>query len=57
MKKYIFETFKGKNGDWYFHLKASNGNIIASSEGYKTKATMKRVINSLMKHLPAEICN
>jgi len=50
MKNYTFETFKGKNGDWYFHLKASNGKLILQSEGYKTRATMRRVINSLIKH-------
>ncbi len=26
-----------KNGQWYFHLKADNNEIIAHSEGYTTK--------------------
>ena len=26
-----------KNGQWYFHLKATNGEIIANSQGYTTK--------------------
>lgn len=31
-----FEVYKSK-GQWYFRLKAGNGEIIAQSEGYKTK--------------------
>ncbi|MFW6225899.1 MAG: YegP family protein [bacterium] len=31
-----FEIFKSKE-QWYFRLKAGNGEIIASSEGYNTK--------------------
>lgn len=32
------EVFKGKDGDWYWHLKADNGQIIADGgEGYKNK--------------------
>ena len=31
-----FEVFRSKN-QWYFRLKAANGEIIADSEGYKTK--------------------
>jgi uncharacterized protein YegP (UPF0339 family) len=30
-----FVIFKGKNGEDYFRLKAGNGEIILSSEGYK----------------------
>jgi uncharacterized protein len=33
-----FELFKDKSGDFRFHLKAANGEIIASGQGYKTKA-------------------
>ena len=32
-----FEIFKGKNGAYYFRLKAANGEIIATSEGYVAK--------------------
>lgn len=32
-----FEIFKGKDGQYYFHLKADNGQIVAASEGYTTK--------------------
>lgn len=32
-----FEIFKGINGNYYFRLKAANGQIMATSEGYTTK--------------------
>ena len=32
-KKPKFELFQGVNRDWYWHLKAPNGAIIAVSEG------------------------
>lgn len=32
-----FELFKGINGNYYFRLKAANGEKIAQSEGYATK--------------------
>lgn len=32
-----------KNGEWYWHLKATNGKIIASGgEGFKTKWGVRR---------------
>jgi hypothetical protein len=33
-----FELFKDARGEFRFHLKAANGEIIASGEGYKSKA-------------------
>ncbi len=32
-----FEISRGKNGEFYFNLKASNGQVVLSSEGYKAK--------------------
>lgn len=32
-----FELFRGTNGNYYFRLKAVNGEKIAQSEGYTTK--------------------
>lgn len=45
-----FEIFKGKNGEFYFRLKAGNGEPILSSEGYKTKASAKNGISSVGKN-------
>jgi hypothetical protein len=33
-----FTVFEASNGEFYFNLKAGNGEIILQSEGYKTKA-------------------
>ncbi len=32
-----FVVFKGSNGQYYWHLKAPNGEIICQSEGYTSK--------------------
>jgi uncharacterized protein len=42
-----FEIFKDKRGEFRFHLKAPNGEVIASSEGYKTKASAENGIKSV----------
>jgi uncharacterized protein YegP (UPF0339 family) len=50
-----FEIFKSdKNGEFYFRLKAGNGEIILSSEGYKSKASCKSGIESVMKNCQEE---
>lgn len=33
-----FETFKGLDGKYYFHLKANNGQIVLQSQAYSSKA-------------------
>jgi uncharacterized protein YegP (UPF0339 family) len=42
-----FEIFKGKNDEFYFHLKAGNGEVILASQGYTTKANCKKGIDSV----------
>merc|ERR1712039_474190 len=43
-----FELFKSdKNGEFYFRLKAGNGEIILASEGYKAKAGAENGIESV----------
>ena len=37
------------NSDFYFHIVAGNGRIVAQSEGYKQKASMLRTIDALKK--------
>jgi hypothetical protein len=41
-----------KDGLWYFHLKAPNGEIIACSEGYTTKDNCTNGIESVKKYAP-----
>ena len=45
-----FVVFKGKNGEDYFRLKASNGEVILSSEGYKSRKSCANGIESVQKN-------
>jgi uncharacterized protein YegP (UPF0339 family) len=31
------DPFPGKDGKWYFHLKAANGEVVSQSEGYESR--------------------
>ena len=48
-----FELFADKAGEFRFRLKATNGQIIAVSEGYKTKAACENGIDSVKKNAAA----
>ena len=51
-----FEVYNDKAGEFRFRLKASNGQIIAVSEGYKALAGCMNGIESVKKNAPdAEI--
>ena len=45
-----FEIYKDKKGELRFRLKASNGEIILASEGYKTLSSCKNGIASVQKN-------
>ena len=47
-----YELYKDKAGEFRFRLKASNGQIIGKSEGYKAKASAKKGIASIAKNAP-----
>jgi uncharacterized protein YegP (UPF0339 family) len=42
-----FELYEDKSGGFRFRLKAGNGEVIASSESYKTKAGALNGIESI----------
>jgi uncharacterized protein YegP (UPF0339 family) len=42
-----FEISKDKSGKFRFHLKAANGEIIAAGQGYETKASAEKGIESV----------
>lgn len=42
-----FEIYKDKAGEFRFRLKAANGEIIASSEGYSSKQACENGIDSV----------
>ncbi|MDR0261734.1 MAG: YegP family protein [Sphingobacterium sp.] len=47
-----FEVKTRKNGEFQFNLKAGNGQVILSSEGYTTKANCLKGIESVKKNAP-----
>ena len=47
-----FEVYKDKAGEFRFRLKATNGQIIAVSEGYKAKDSCLNGIASVKKNAP-----
>ena len=47
-----FEIKKAKDGQFFFHLKAGNGEIILSSEMYRAKSSAKNGIASVKKNAP-----
>ena len=51
-----FEVYEDKAGEFRFRLKATNGQVIAVSEGYKAKASCFNGVESVKKNAPeAEI--
>ena len=47
-----FEIYKDKAGEFRFRLKASNGQNIMASEGYKAKSGCENGIASVQKNAP-----
>ena len=47
-----FEVYADKAGEFRFRLKAGNGQIIATSEGYKSKSGCMNGIESVKKNAP-----
>lgn len=52
MAKFVISV--RKNGDYQFNLKASNGEIILTSEGYTTKAACLNGVESVKKNAADE---
>jgi uncharacterized protein YegP (UPF0339 family) len=51
----LFEiTRNAKSGEFYFHLRAGNGEIILRSEGYTKKASAVNGIESVKRNSPLE---
>ena len=47
-----FEISKDHPGKFRFHLKAPNGEIIATSQGYESKASAEKGIAAIKAHAP-----
>jgi uncharacterized protein len=52
MGKFVTKT--GKDGQYYFNLKADNGQIILSSEGYTTPTARQNGIDSVKSNAPID---
>lgn len=48
-----FEVFKDKAGEFRFRYRASNGEIMFSSEAYKAKASALDAVDSIKKNAPS----
>jgi len=55
MKVAKFEVWKTPAGEWRWHLKAANGEIVAASEGYKTRAGAMTGIRALRTAVDAAL--
>jgi uncharacterized protein YegP (UPF0339 family) len=42
-----FEIYTDKAGEFRFRIRATNGNILASSEGYKAKSSAQNAIDRI----------
>ena len=49
-----FEITTRKNGEFQFNLKATNGQVILTSQGYATKATCLNGVESVKKNCQDE---
>jgi len=50
-----YELYKSSNGEYRFRLKAGNGEVIATSEGYSTKASALGGIDSVKRNADSEV--
>jgi hypothetical protein len=46
----VFQVFRGADGQYYFRLRAANGEIILSSEGYRAKRACHKGIASVRQN-------
>ncbi|WP_342678776.1 YegP family protein [Methanofollis sp. UBA420] len=47
-----FEVYQDKSGEFRFRLKASNGQVIATSQSYKSKESCLKGIESVRNNAP-----
>lgn len=48
------QVFKGADGQFYFRIKGSNGEVIATSEGYTRKQDAERGLEGLMQTVESD---
>ena len=47
-----FEIYQDAKGDYRFRLKAGNGQVIATGQGYKSKTACLNGVESVQKNAP-----
>lgn len=47
-----FEVYQDKSGDYRFRLRATNGQVIATGQGYKSKKSCLQGVESVKKNAP-----
>ncbi len=45
----MFNIFKGRDGYFYWHLRADNGEIIAQSEGYTSEQSARNGAEAVVR--------
>ncbi|MDJ0324959.1 DUF1508 domain-containing protein [Cryobacterium sp. PH31-AA6] len=50
-----YEVYVDRSGGYQFRLKANNGEVIATSESYMTKAAAIKGIESLKSHVKSHV--
>jgi uncharacterized protein len=50
-----YKLLQAVDGQWYFHLQAANGEVVAHSETYADKSNAQRAITSLVALLGSEL--
>lgn len=50
-----FELYEDKSGGFRFRLKAGNGEVIATSQGYKTKKSAMNGIDSVRRNADSQV--
>ncbi|TFB99122.1 MULTISPECIES: DUF1508 domain-containing protein [Cryobacterium] len=50
-----YEVYVDRSGGYQFRLKANNGEVIATSDSYKTKVAALKGIESLKSHVKSHV--
>lgn len=50
-----YELYQDKGGDWRFRLKAGNGEVIATGQGYASKSGAMNGIDSVRRNADSEV--
>jgi uncharacterized protein YegP (UPF0339 family) len=50
-----YELYQDKGGDWRFRLKAGNGEVIATGQGYSSKSGAMNGIDSVRRNADSEV--